>query len=101
MNRKESLLAMLHEQPNDPFLLYALALECHAQGEISNALSGLQQLRLKHPDYLPLYYTLGTWLDEQGLEEEAVQVLSEGIALAHAQGSDKTRAELQAYLNAL
>ena len=101
MSRKDALLAMLEEQPNDAFLLYALSLECHAQGEGAEAMHKLQQLRLSHPDYLPLYYTLGTWLDEQGLEEEAAQVLAEGIGIAEAQGNEKTRAELQAYLDAL
>jgi hypothetical protein len=37
MSRKEQLIEMLREDPNDPFLIYGLALEIAKEGDVRNA----------------------------------------------------------------
>jgi tetratricopeptide (TPR) repeat protein len=93
-SRLEHIQRMLKEEPNEPFLLYAAALELRKAGKTDEALSWFQNLHKVHPDYLPNYYQLGTLLEETGAHKEALDIYKEGVVLASGRGEDKTRAEL-------
>jgi tetratricopeptide (TPR) repeat protein len=85
---------MLEDEPNEPFLLYAGALELRKAGNTKEALDWFQKLHRIHPDYLPTYYQLGTLLEETGALKPALKVYEEGMVLASGRGEGKTRAEL-------
>lgn len=94
-NRLDKLLAMLKDQPNDPFLSYAVALEYATQGYKDEAISYLEALRSEQPEYLATYYQLGKQYEMKGAEEKAIAIYREGSHLAQQQGDQKTDEELR------
>lgn len=94
MNRKAALLDMLKDDPKDPFLLYALALEHVKDTEIEAATDLLKALLMNHPDYLATYYQLGKLHEHQGQIEEAIEVYKKGEKIASDQRDLKTKSEL-------
>lgn len=95
MNRLDSIREMLEQEPGDPFLIYALALELIKENLPGDAEEALLKLKSEHPDYLPLYYQLGQFFESQKRFDEALQVYREGEKLAEAKRDLKTRSELQ------
>lgn len=89
------LLDMLKEDPNDPFLKYALGLEYIQKDLLDDAEKVFVELRSKHPEYLPLYYQFGQLLEKRERFDEAIAVYKAGEALASEQRDLKTRSELQ------
>lgn len=100
MNRLEQLRQFIHDDPNDPFNYYALALE-YAKSDVETAITQFRDLMLKYPDYLPAYYQAGNLFEAMGNREQAVAVLEKGIALAKQQQQYKTLRELQSVLDEL
>lgn len=99
--RLEQLQRFLAEDPNDPFLIYALATE-YQNSDISKARRYFEELLLKHPAYIATYYQAAHLY--AALEEEKLAKLTfeQGIAKAKEQGETKTLQELQnAYQNYL
>lgn len=99
-SRLDSLNEMLKEQPDDAFLLYAIALEEYKQLP-EKGINLLQKLRQLQPDYLPLYYTLGKWLEENLNNSAAVEILNEGFELARKVNDKKTMREIRQALDEL
>ncbi|MGF1564205.1 MAG: hypothetical protein ACFCUH_02450 [Flavobacteriales bacterium] len=95
MNRKELLLDLLRENPNDSFARYALALEYKKENLPDKAREVFEALRNEHPDYLPTYYQLGKLVEEAGDEFRALQVYRDGLHLAIRLHDLKTRSELE------
>lgn len=99
--RIASLQQMLQETPNDPFLLYALALE-HRNTNQQQSLLLFRQLLQLHAQYLPTYYHAAALHAEMGLLHEAKSIYQQGIALAQDQQEAHTLRELRnAYQNLL
>jgi tetratricopeptide (TPR) repeat protein len=73
---------MLNADPDDSFLTYAIAKEYEKTGDIKMAISILNTLREKDPEYVGLYYHLGQLYEEMDEGEEALKVYEEGIAIA-------------------
>ena len=94
MTRKEVLNEMAQEDPNDPFLLYAQALEDAKEGNINDAIETLDGLTLDHPNYLASYYQLGKLYEEIADLDAAIKVYKKGIKLAKSQNEQKTAQEL-------
>ncbi len=93
--RLAQLLKFLEEDPDDPFTLYALALEYKAiSAEETRKL--FNQLLNKHPDYLPTYYQAAQYLEEMGEANQALDIYQKGIELAHQQNNLQAQKELQA-----
>jgi tetratricopeptide (TPR) repeat protein len=81
--RIDSLLQLLNDDPMDPFIKYALALEYATDFQyVDKAIDLLQQLRASHPDYLPLYYQLGMLLKNTGKSGHALTIVEKGMELA-------------------
>lgn len=97
MDRKAQLLAFLEDTPNDPFLLYALALE-YVKTEDEQAIALFERLMNEHPEYLATYYHFGKWKEKHGDKEAAMEVYREGIKKAKAAREQHTLAELQSAL---
>jgi len=97
MNRKESLIQLLNQSPNDIFLNYALAMELLSEGQASEAIAKLEWIRQNAPNYLATYYQLAA-LYQTCDRDKAIEVYHLGIALAKAQGNVKTEKELSSAL---
>lgn len=99
--RLSKLKEYLKNDPNDPFVLYAIANE-YLETEPETALHYFEQLLQKQPDYLPTYYMAAQTYAQRGAKEAAESTYKKGIALAQASGDFKTLAELKnAYQNFL
>lgn len=99
--RIAQLQQMLQENPQDPFLLYALALE-HRTHDVAQALSLFDTLLLEHAGYLPTYYHAAALYAETGHPDRAKTIYQQGIVLAQQQNEAHSLRELRnAYQNLL
>lgn len=94
MNRLDQLLQFLQEEPDDPFNLYALALEYQKTDKIK-AKALFDQLLLRHESYLPVYYHAGALYMELNSNDRALQIFEKGIEEAKRQHDPKAMRELQ------
>lgn len=101
MNEKRlaQLQDMLRSDPNDPFLLYAMAQEYVADADFSTAVDWFGRLHRDHAGYLATYYHYGLALLQLGEEEKAIEIWKEGEALALKTGDRKTAAEIRELLS--
>lgn len=95
------LQQMMREKPDDPFLLYALALEYRSAGKYDQSRSFFERLLQDHPDYLPIYYQFGNLAEDLGDIPLATRLYQEGIVKALANGEQKTANELKQALEML
>ncbi|MBD2753612.1 tetratricopeptide repeat protein [Spirosoma validum] len=92
--RIQQLIRFVQEEPNEPFNVYALAME-FLNEQPEQARVYFDQLLTVHPDYLPTYYhaaALYADIEERG---KAAELYEKGIALARLQNNQKTLLELQ------
>lgn len=94
-NRIEQLEGFVHEDPNDPFNLYALALE-YSKVDALKAVDIFNQLLQLHPDYVPTYYQLGKLYIDSSENEKALEIFALGIRIAGDKKDVKALRELQA-----
>jgi Tfp pilus assembly protein PilF len=92
--RLKILLDYLAEDPNDPFNLYAVAME-YISKDAEKALSYLKKLLAEHPDYIPTYYHAAALYFELGENELAEQTYILGIEKAHQKQNLKAFDELK------
>jgi hypothetical protein len=93
--RIESLLQLRKEDPTDPFYPYALSLEYASDNQyIEKAIDLLTELRESHPDYLPLYYQLGSLLKVVGQSAVALEIVEKGMQRALEQHQQHAFREL-------
>lgn len=92
-----NLLRMHEEDPEDLFVMYALAKEMEYTGDKHAALQFYKSIRDKDGDYIGLYYHLGKLLESMDRQEEALEAYDEGIAVAEKL---KDRHALQELVNA-
>lgn len=90
----------VEDDPNDPFNLYALALEYQKQNP-AKAGKLFELLLAKHPDYLPTYYIAGNFYADQAQNDKALEILRRGMALAKSKGEKTTAHELQSAIDLL
>ena len=95
MSRLEQLQKFFDEEPENPFNLYALALEV-SKTDRSKAIELLNSLIAQHINYIPTYYMLGQLYEQQGEPVAAVAIYEKGIAVAAAHNDTKTLRELRA-----
>lgn len=98
--RINMLKKYLEENPDDPFNIYALALE-YLDLDVKISKSYFDKLLKNHPDYLPTYYHAANLYLELDNFEEAKKLYNKGILLAEKQGDINTLNELQNALNTL
>lgn len=94
-SRLEQLIKFLEESPDDPFVLYALALEYKATNR-EQTTQLFNQLLENHPDYLATYYQAALNKEESGEKEEAISLYKAGMELARKQNDPSTLKELKA-----
>lgn len=92
--RIQQLIRFVQEEPDEPFNVYALAME-YVANEPVQARAYFDDLLTRFPDYLPTYYhaaALYAALDER---DRAAALYEKGIDLARIQQNQKTMLELQ------
>lgn len=89
----DNLLAFYREDPEDPFNIYALALE-YLKSDLHQAAQLFDRLLIEFPDYLPTYYHAAALQVEMDKIDRAEEVYEAGIALAQKQGNGKAKQEL-------
>ena len=101
MDRIKILLEFIEDEPNDPFNIYAVAIE-YQKKDSRKALQYFENLLTNFPSYLATYYTAGKFLEEE-IEDygKAVKVYQKGIELAIEQKQEKAEKELQTALTNL
>jgi tetratricopeptide (TPR) repeat protein len=98
--RIQQLLAFVQEEPNDPFNVYALALE-FLNSDPTQAQQYFDELLVKHPNYLPTYYHAAQLCADLGNETRALMLYEQGIELARQQANPKTERELRSAMQVL
>ncbi len=86
---------MLAEQPNDPFLNHALALEEIKAGKDESARRLFESLLERNPDYVGSYYHLGKLYERLGEEQKAMEVYERGMEVAKKLGDQHAGNELR------
>ncbi|AFM02942.1 hypothetical protein Fleli_0466 [Bernardetia litoralis DSM 6794] len=78
MNRINQLLQFLEKEPNDTFLLYAIATE-YLKTDTQKGLEYFENLLQNHADYLPTYYHAAELYANLEEYEKANQTYLKGI----------------------
>ena len=96
--RLEQIRVLLRDEPDDPFLLYGLAMEYLSVDDPTAAATAFRDLMTRQPDYVPTYLMLGQTLQRLDRTEEAADVLRQGAVAAKAAGNDHALSEIQGLL---
>ena len=99
MDRLATLLTMARDKPEDPFLIFALALEYKSGGNQAESRVYFERLVYEYPDYVASYYQYGKMEEEAGNSSKAAELYNIGIDKARAAGDQKTARELQQALD--
>jgi tetratricopeptide (TPR) repeat protein len=98
-DRLQKLLDFLKNEPNDPFLKYALATEYLQLNEPETALKYYQDLVSNHKEYVGTYYHLGKLYEALNRKEDAIRTYQDGINVARIARDTHALSELQAVYN--
>jgi tetratricopeptide (TPR) repeat protein len=99
--RRERIEAMLHDDPNDDFLRYSLAMELRKEGAHDESIGKLRTLTQQAKPYVPAFFMAGQQLVELDRIEEARSFLREGIDEARLQNDGHAAAEMSELLSQL
>jgi tetratricopeptide (TPR) repeat protein len=92
---------MLAKTPNDPFLLYGIALEHKKAGDTAQALEFLDRTIATDPGYCYAYYQQGQVREMAGDEAGAREAYRAGIEASTKKGDAHARSEIEAALDLL
>ena len=98
-NRLEKLIEFLKNEPEDPFLKYALATEYLRLNDSATALTYYEDLVTNHKEYVGTYYHLGKLYEALNRKEEAIKTYKDGIQVARAVRDNHALSELQTVYN--
>jgi cytochrome c-type biogenesis protein CcmH/NrfG len=101
MDRLAMLTEILTQNPNDAFARYGLAMEYSNQGEVQQALEQFGKLLSTHPDYTAGYFMAAQTLAKADRNDDAKEMLADGIAAAKRTGNTHAGSEMQAMLDEL
>jgi tetratricopeptide (TPR) repeat protein len=96
INRLEKLLDFLKNEPDDPFLKYALATEYLRLNQVDKALEYYENLVNKHPEYGGTYYHLGKLYEALNRKQDALNTYETGMKITREQRDNHAFSELQA-----
>jgi lipoprotein NlpI len=98
LSRLDQLLEFYKQDPDDPFNVYALAIE-YIKRDAAEAQRYFDLLLAQHASYLPTYYHAAKFYQEAGDTAKATTIYEKGIALARTTGAHKALRELQSAYN--
>jgi len=96
ISRLQKLLEFLENEPNDPFLKYALATEYLRLNETEKALTYYEGLIKNHPNYTGTYYHLGKLYEALNRKPDAIYIYETGMKITKEQRDNHAFSELQA-----
>ncbi|GAB3926651.1 heme biosynthesis protein HemY [Mucilaginibacter myungsuensis] len=99
VDRLTKLLDFLKDEPNDPFLLYALATEYLRLNQGETALSYYEGLVKDHPKYVGTYYHLGKLYEALNRKDDAITTYQTGMKIAREIRDNHALSELQSVYN--
>ena len=99
--RLRQLQQMLQRQPDDPFLLYGVAMEYKKAGESGRALEHFDEVLRRDPNYCYAYYQRAQVHESRGDLEAAKRSLRDGLDAADRSGDAHARSEIEAALSLL
>jgi predicted Zn-dependent protease len=99
MSRIDALTELLSHDPANAFARYGLAIEYSNGGQLEQAIAEFQKLLAAHPDYTAGYFMAAQTLVKFDRRDDAVKMLSEGIAVAEKKRDTHAQAEMQAMLD--
>ncbi len=99
MNRIETLTEVLSQDPTNAFARYGLAIEYSNSGQMKQAIEEFEKLLSAHPDYTAGYFMAAQTMAKSGRQDEAVNMLREGITVAAKKGDTHAQSEMQAMLD--
>ena len=97
--RLAKLLNFLESDPNDPFVLYALATEYNSANDQAQAFHYYLKLVSEHPDYVGTYYHLGKLYEKTGQTDLALETYQKGMLSARTKRDMHAFSELQGAYN--
>lgn len=95
------LQRLLDKSPNDPDLLYGLAMEHSKAGRTDDACAHFDRCLAADPAYCYAYYHKARALESAGRIPDALATLRAGLAAAKAARDNHALSELSAYLDEL
>jgi Tfp pilus assembly protein PilF len=98
-DRLTKLHALLERDPNDTFLIYAIALEHKKAGAHTAAMQWFDRVIEKDPGYSVAYHQAALTHEDAGDIAAAKQMYHRGIAAAHKKGDHHAAEEMQAALS--
>ena len=93
--RLDRLKKLLKEDPDNSFILFAIAKEHEGLGEKGTAIKHFLSLIEKDAQYVGTYYHLAQLYEETGDEEAALIIYQKGMAVAQAAKDQHAYSELQ------
>ncbi|PZP49447.1 MAG: hypothetical protein DI598_07790 [Pseudopedobacter saltans] len=94
-NRIERIKEMLKANPEDSFLLHALALEYIKIGEKENAKNTFEFLLDKNPNYVGSYYHIAKLMEDLQDKDAAIHWYEKGMVIAKQLNERHAYNELQ------
>jgi predicted Zn-dependent protease len=95
------LQEMLQRTPDDPFLVYCLAMEHRKAGETATAVEFFDRVTQLDPAYCAAYHMKGQTLEAAGDLPAARRAYADGITAAARKGDDHAKEEMSAALAAI
>ncbi|QNL48983.1 tetratricopeptide repeat protein [Olivibacter sp. SDN3] len=99
--RLEKLFSFQEANPNDPFVIYAIASEYVKQNDTKQALRYFRKLVNNHPGYVGTYYHFGKLYESLQQKEKAIEIYQKGMAVAKQANNLHALAELQSVHDSL
>ena len=99
-DRISQLHKFLDEDPNDPFTIYALAME-YRPTDKERALVYYTQLLTEHERYVGTYYHAAKLYEELEQNDEAERIYKKGMLISRQEGNLHAFSELQQAYNKL
>ena len=94
MSRLDQLFDLLKAQPNEPFLLFAIAKEYEKASDNDKALEFYLNLKETTPQYVGTYYHLGKLYERLQQPEMAFLTYKKGMEIAKQEGDMHAYSEL-------
>ncbi|MDX5395783.1 MAG: tetratricopeptide repeat protein [Hymenobacteraceae bacterium] len=97
-DRLNQLFEFYKQDPDDPFIIYAIATE-YKQAEPEKALYYFEKLLTEHQDYVGTYYHAGKLYENLHRPDDAEKTYKKGMMIARQEGNMHAFSELQQAYN--
>lgn len=101
MSRREQLEEMLQSEPEDTFLNYALGKAFIEEGRIDDGLAQFRKTLELDADHVASYFQMGQVLAAEGEEQQARDIVTQGISVARKTGDRHAEMEMTGFLETL